>query len=289
MAEKGFVYILKDGHFKHGVKIGRAHDVERRMRSMLTANPWLSVFIKVETSKWKEIERAVHNIIKLIAKTRQVGNSEFYLIKPEKARRIMLEFAPLFAKDDFTVYNEDGTRASIPRRKAIGARTVLPGAVEATGFTALGIQKGECLVFVPAGTKVVVADEKHVNYRGEKYTLTGFTKRFIPNPNSSGAYQGPKYFSYKGRNLLDIRKGVEAARAAAGSPGAEQWLGKTQLAKIIARRGRNEGAAGGIRNLFCRRRRCARNSKWRALLEAAGIKFDAQDYVIDWCNARNPL
>ena len=80
MEDKGFVYILKDSHFKHGVKIGRAQDVDKRMRPMLTANPWLSVYIKVETSKWKELEKAVHNVIKLVAKTKQVKNSEFYLI-----------------------------------------------------------------------------------------------------------------------------------------------------------------------------------------------------------------
>ena len=68
---------------------------------MLTANPWLSVYIKVETSKWKELEKAVHNVIKLVAKTKQVKNSEFYLIEPEKAKKIMLELAPLFDKDDF--------------------------------------------------------------------------------------------------------------------------------------------------------------------------------------------
>ena len=100
---KGFVYILKDDHFKRGVKIGRAHDVDKRMKAMRTSNPWLSVYIKVETSKWVELEKAVHNVIKLVAKTKQVKESEFYLIEPEKAKRIMLEFAPLFGKDDFTL------------------------------------------------------------------------------------------------------------------------------------------------------------------------------------------
>ena len=93
MSEKGFVYILKDSHFRRGVKIGRAHDVDKRMRPMLTANPWLSVYIKVETSNWIALEKAVHNVIKLVAKTKQVKNSEFYLIEPEKAKKIMLEFS----------------------------------------------------------------------------------------------------------------------------------------------------------------------------------------------------
>lgn len=149
LSGKGFVYILKDDHFKRGVKIGRAHDVGKRMKSMRTANPWLSVYIKVETSKWMELEKAVHNVIKLVAKTKQVKDSEFYLIEPEKA--------------------------------------------------------------------------------------------------------------------------------------------KTQLARLIARRGGNEGAYGGILHFFNKRRPCVKDSKWRQPLEAAGIAFDAKDFVVDWAAARNPL
>ena len=67
MPEKGFAYILKDSHFRRGVTIGRARDVDKRMRPMLTANPWLSVYIKVETSKWIELEKAVYNVVKLVA------------------------------------------------------------------------------------------------------------------------------------------------------------------------------------------------------------------------------
>ena len=120
MSEKGFVYILKDSHFRRGVKIGRAHDVDKRMRPMLTANPWLSVYIKVETSKWIALEKAVHNVIKLVAKTKQVKNSEFYLIEPEKAKKIMLEFSSLFDEDDFKIYLEDGTIVNEPKRKGNG-------------------------------------------------------------------------------------------------------------------------------------------------------------------------
>ena len=67
------------------------------------------------------------------------------------------------------------------------------------------------------------------------------------------------------------------------------WKGKTQLAKLIARRGGNEGAFGGILHFFSRKRPCVKNSKWREALEREGLKFDVNDYVIDWSAARNPL
>lgn len=72
-------------------------------------------------------------------------------------------------------------------------------------------------------------------------------------------------------------------------PKKERWNGKTQLAKLVARRGGNEGAFGGILHLFGRKRRCAKDSKWREPLERIGIRFDARDFVVDWSAARNPL
>jgi hypothetical protein len=282
MAEKGFVYILKDSHFKRGVKIGRAHDVDKRMRPMLTANPWLSVYVKVETSKWKELERAVHNVIKLVAKTKQVKNSEFYLIEPEKAKKIMLEFSSLFDKEDFTIYLEDGTIVNESKKKSKKDMFRDVNRAKPINFSTLGILHGEELVFVPTGLKVVVEDDKTIVYEGMKYSLSGFTKKFIPKSNNSGAYQGPKYFSYKGKLLVDLRKGDDGAILI----NEDGWNGKKQLAKLIARRGGNEGAYGGILQLFNRKRPCGKNSKWRKLILAAGMQFDEHDYIVDWSVAK---
>ncbi len=71
--------------------------------------------------------------------------------------------------------------------------------------------------------------------------------------------------------------------------GGETWSGKTQLAKLIATRGGNVGAFGGILQYFSQKRSCPKGNKWRQLLEDAGIKFDANDFVIDWSAAKNPL
>ena len=81
-------------------------------------------------------------------------------------------------------------------------------------------------------------------------------------------------------------------REPTGDGGA--WKGKTQLAKLIARRGGNEGAFGGVLQYFAPvgskvRRPCHQNSKWRNLLDEAGVKFDNAGFVVDWEHAKNPL
>ena len=292
MEDKGFVYILKFDKLKHVVKIGQTRNaVSERIRPMLTANPWLSVYMTVQTSKWIELETAVKNIIKHVAKRKQIKNSEFFQIEPEKAKKILLEFAPLFDKDDFLVDMADSTIAGAPHVKKSkgGTKVSRPGKSKLVGLSALGIMPNDKLVFIPTGLVVAVVDDKTIEYKGMRYSLSGFTKEFIPNRNASGAYQGPKYFSYKGKPLLKLRNECNPSDGS-----GERWDGKTQLAKLIARRGGNEGAFGGILQFFADksskvRRPCHANSKWRKPLEDVGLKFDANDYVIDWAAAKNPL
>ena len=71
-----------------------------------------------------------------------------------------------------------------------------------------GIKVGSELVFIYGGQKVKVADMKNkIKFEGEEYTTTGFCKRFMPSEkrNSKDAYQGPKYFTFNGELLTDLR------------------------------------------------------------------------------------
>lgn len=69
----------------------------------------------------------------------------------------------------------------------------------------------------------------------------------------------------------------------------EEWTGKTQLARLLARREGNEGAYRGVLLLLTRKRACRQSSKWRAPLEQAGLTFDQDGFVLDWTRAKNPL
>lgn len=91
----------------------------------------------------------------------------------------------------------------------------------------------------------------------------------------------------KAKETVGVKRSRQTKRVTKSQK--ESWSGKTQLAKLIARRGGNEGAFGGILHFFSRLRPCVKESKWRAALEAAGVTFDAKDFVKDWASARNPL
>ena len=75
----------------------------------------------------------------------------------------------------------------------------------------VNIQIGETIVFTPKNIKVKVASDNQVEYEGRIYKLSPFTAAFLPDEmrNASDAYQGPKYFTYNGRPLDELRKELE--------------------------------------------------------------------------------
>lgn len=75
----------------------------------------------------------------------------------------------------------------------------------------VGIPIGELITFVPTGIQVKVATDNSVEYQGRLYKLSPFVGTFMPEDkrSTSGAYQGAKYFSYRGKILEDLRKGRE--------------------------------------------------------------------------------
>ena len=74
-------------------------------------------------------------------------------------------------------------------------------------FSMIGAKVGETVSFVPTGIQVKVASDATVEYKGHIYKLSPFVRKHMPKRqrNTSGAYQGAKYFTYKGKLLDDLR------------------------------------------------------------------------------------
>lgn len=75
----------------------------------------------------------------------------------------------------------------------------------------VGIKIGEYITFTPTNIHVKVASDDSIEYEGRIYKLSPFVGTFMPEErrNTSGAYQGAKYFSYNGKTLDDLRKAAE--------------------------------------------------------------------------------
>ena len=75
----------------------------------------------------------------------------------------------------------------------------------------VGLNVGDTVVFDELNLPVKVATDDKVEYEGRLYSLSAFTGTFLPveKQNYSGAYQGPKYFSYNGKVLSELRKEIE--------------------------------------------------------------------------------
>lgn len=71
-----------------------------------------------------------------------------------------------------------------------------------------GVKIGDTIVYTPTEMELTVVGNNEVEYGGEKYTLSQFTAKFLPrNKRSiSGVCQGPKYLSYNGVTLYQLKE-----------------------------------------------------------------------------------
>ena len=51
-----------------------------------------------------------------------------------------------------------------------------------------------------------------IEYDGKDWALSAFVKAFIPKKNAAGTYQGPKFFSFQGKTLVEIRDEMDKLR-----------------------------------------------------------------------------
>lgn len=74
-------------------------------------------------------------------------------------------------------------------------------------FSMVGLKEGDSVVFDQRDINVTVSSDKTVLYQGKEYSLSGFCKEFLPadKKTSTNTYQGPKYFSYQGKTLWQMR------------------------------------------------------------------------------------
>ena len=218
--ETGYVYILTNPSFREDwVKIGKSsRPVDVRSKELdNTAVPLpFEIYATLKTTKYAKVERQIHKQIDRLTDLRIRQNREFFNIAPSVALDIMRDIADLLDDAELYVYvdgkpvvskSKDEDKKIEAESKEKQRKTQKPP----FKFHMIGLNVGDTIVFDPLRMPVRIASDDKIEYDGRLYSLSAFTANFLPEEkqNTSGAYQGPKYFSYNGKALSELRKEKE--------------------------------------------------------------------------------
>ena len=218
MSSQGFIYILTNPSFPQYVKIGYAADVKQRLDELnrSSAVPFaFRVYATYEVDSALS-DKKLHTILdKLNPELRSMEEidgkkriREFYAMTPEDAYSILEAIAEIngythrLKKWKATVAEQEDEAMAQEISEAHQER-MAPFA-----FSMCNIAVGEEIEFwrsvnEPSGIMCTVADDKHVEYDGQRWSLTALAKYLI---GENKAIAGPRYFKYKGEWLNDIRR-----------------------------------------------------------------------------------
>jgi len=218
--DSGYVYILTNPSFREDwVKIGKSsRPVDVRSKELdNTAVPLpFEIYATLRTVKYDKVEKQIHKQIDRLSDLRIRQNREFFNIAPSVALDIMRDIADLLEDAELAVYvdgkpvisksKEEDKKIEADSRE--NERRVQKPAFK---FHMIGLKVGDTVVFDELNLSITVVSDDKVEYQGRLWSLTAFTREFLPEDkqNASGAYQGPKYFSYKGKTLSKLRKESE--------------------------------------------------------------------------------
>lgn len=207
---KGVIYILTNPSFPEYVKIGYAKDIEQRLLQLNRSETIPFAFRVYATYDVVTplSDLILHDLIDgLNPDLRAIETfngkkrtREFYEMTPEYAYNILSSIAKL-----------SGTESRLKRIKPEGHEVEdIKMAEEAEKayrrgpftFSSVGINPGEIISFVPdCSITATVVDDKHIRIGETVTSLSGAAKSIL----HKNALQGPKYWSYNGRILDDIR------------------------------------------------------------------------------------
>ena len=207
---KGVIYILTNPSFPEYVKIGYAKDIEQRLLQLNRSETIPFAFRVYATYDVVTplSDLILHDLIDgLNPDLRAIETfngkkrtREFYEMTPEYAYNILSSIAKL-----------SGTESRLKRIKPEGHEVEdIKMAEEAEKayrrgpftFSSVGIDPGEIISFVPdLSITATVVDDKHIRIGETVTSLSGAAKSIL----HKNALQGPKYWTYKGKILDDIR------------------------------------------------------------------------------------
>lgn len=194
---QGIVYILTNPAMPNLIKIGMTthEDVKLRMAQIYTTGvplPFECVYA-ARVANHEKVEKALHVAF---GPDRVNPKREFFEIEANQAIAIIKlmeveDVTPKVAREREEVDEVDRDAGEAYARKKRPR----------FNFGEMGIVPGSELISVANGEKVIVLDDRGVNFRGEETSLTNATRIILDN----GYHVAPgPYWTYNGRKLRDI-------------------------------------------------------------------------------------
>lgn len=216
----GYVYILTNPSFREDwVKIGKSsRPVDVRSKELdNTAVPLpFEIYATLRTAKYDKVEKQIHKQIDRLTDLRIRQNREFFNIAPSVALDIMRDIADLLEDAELAVYVDGKPVISCSKDEdkkifAVNEDKKRKKAKPSFKFHMVGLNVGDTIIFDALDIPVRVASDDKIEYEGRLWSLSAFTAEFLPEEmqNASGAYQGPKFFSFGGKALNELRNEIE--------------------------------------------------------------------------------
>ena len=221
----GFVYILTNPCLEGWVKIGKADDVEKRLKDLNSHEsiPFsFRAYATYEVENPLEIETEIHGLIDTIdgdlraREQRGKGRDrvrEFFRMNPEDAYTVFERVSRLRGDNHNHKLKKIDATPEQEAEERIAEDVITRSRRSNFSFKAFDIPEGAELVYTvdPTKTCKVVGDKK-VEYEGQHYSLSGLATKFWRDAgNETQGLQGALYFKYDGKLLNELRNQLESA------------------------------------------------------------------------------
>ena len=209
----GYVYIFTNDSFRDDwVKIGKTTNLKERLKTLFNTSLPLpfKIYATLQTSKYDKVERIIHKQIDRLTDLRINQNREFFNVHPSQALDIFIDQAQLLDDAVIMKYKDNEPTELVyppcPQSPPNDEQVKLPQR-KPFEFSMVGLNVGDTVIFDALQLPVKVAGKNKVEHEGRLWSLSAFCGTYLPEKmqNKSGAYQGPKYFSYGGKTLWELR------------------------------------------------------------------------------------
>lgn len=213
--KKGVIYILQNPAFKEYVKIGYAHDIEKRLRQLNRSEtiPFAFRVYAIYEVKSALTDMELHKLIdNLNPDLRTIETfdgkkrvKEFYAMSPEDAYSILESIAKISGTIDclkrLTPEGHEILDDEIANDVKENARR---GPFR---FSEVGIKIGEKIVYIEdASIQPVVIDDRRIEWNKQTTSLSALAQQL---KGFNHPVQGTLWFTYNGVKLTELRDKIE--------------------------------------------------------------------------------